>query len=76
MSNVPEETEEDYGFIMDGDFLDPNVEEIIIGDRKYVKLGVVGVDSGQLMVCDPCYISEDSIKMFYRMTQYVPLNIS
>jgi len=23
---------------------------------KWVKIGVVGVDSGQLMVCDPCYI--------------------
>ena len=62
MSNIPEETEEDYEFSIDGDFPDPNVEEIIIGNRKYVKLGVVGVDSGQLIVCDPCYISEDSIK--------------
>ena len=62
MNNVPEETEEDYGFVMDGDFPDPSIEEKVIGDRKYVKLGVVGVDSGQLMVCDPCYISEDSIK--------------
>ena len=62
MSNIPEETAEDYEFSMDGDFPDPNVEEIIIGDRKYIKLGVAGVDSGQLMVCDPCYISEDSIK--------------
>lgn len=26
---------------------------------KKVKLGVVGVDSGQLMVCDPCYINSE-----------------
>jgi hypothetical protein len=25
-------------------------------EDRWVKLGVVGVDSGQLMVCDPCYI--------------------
>lgn len=25
---------------------------------KRVKIGVVGVDSGQLMVCDPCYLKE------------------
>ncbi len=59
MSNIPEETAEDYEFSMDGDFPDPNVEEIIIGDRKYIKLGVAGVDSGQLMVCDPCYVDDD-----------------
>lgn len=23
------------------------------------KIGVVGVDSGQLMVCDPCYVNDD-----------------
>ena len=26
---------------------------------RWVKLGVVGVDSGQLMVCDPCYIDSE-----------------
>ena len=27
--------------------------------RKIIKLGVVGVDSGQLMICDPCYIKDE-----------------
>ena len=27
-----------------------------MGDEKWIKLGVVGVDSGQLMLCDPIYI--------------------
>jgi hypothetical protein len=26
---------------------------------EWVEIGVVGVDSGQLMVCDPCYIESD-----------------
>ena len=26
------------------------------------KLGVVGVDSGRLMVCDPCYVGDEFIK--------------
>ena len=26
---------------------------------KWKKIGVVGVDSGQLMVCDPCYIDSE-----------------
>ena len=26
-----------------------------------VKLGVVGVDSGQIMICDPCYIQSEFI---------------
>ena len=25
-----------------------------------IKLGVVGVDSGQLLICDPCYLMDDS----------------
>lgn len=25
--------------------------------EKWVKMGVVGVDSGQLMICDPCYLN-------------------
>ena len=25
---------------------------------KWIKLGVAGVDSGQLMVCDPCYLGD------------------
>jgi hypothetical protein len=29
------------------------------GDGKWVKFGVVGVDSGQLMICDPCYIDSE-----------------
>ena len=33
-----------------------------------VKIGVVGVDSGQLMICDPCYLSE------YENTAYSPEN--
>jgi hypothetical protein len=27
--------------------------------NKIIKLGVVGVDSGQLMICDPCYINSE-----------------
>lgn len=27
--------------------------------KKKVKIGVVGVDSGQLVVCDPCYINHN-----------------
>jgi hypothetical protein len=27
--------------------------------EKWVKLGVVGVDSGRLMVCDPSYLGEE-----------------
>jgi len=30
--------------------------------EKYVKLGVVGVDSGQLMICDPCYVDSEWAK--------------
>ena len=26
-------------------------------DEEWIKLGEVGVDSGQLLVCDPCYIA-------------------
>jgi len=26
---------------------------------EWVKIGVVGVDSGQLMVCDPCYVDRE-----------------
>jgi len=28
---------------------------------KWVRIGIVGVDSGQLMVCDPCYIDGEWI---------------
>jgi hypothetical protein len=27
--------------------------------EKWKKIGVVGVDSGQLMICDPCYIGSE-----------------
>jgi hypothetical protein len=27
--------------------------------RKWRKIGEVGVDSGQLMLCDPCYIDSE-----------------
>lgn len=27
--------------------------------NKRVRIGIVGVDSGQLVVCDPCYINHD-----------------
>lgn len=27
--------------------------------NKWIKIGEVGVDSGQLMVCDPCYIDSE-----------------
>lgn len=30
-----------------------------MGDKKVVKIGEVGVDSGQLMLCDPCYIKSE-----------------
>lgn len=40
-------------------FSDYGVEEKIIGDRKYVKLGIVEVMSKYLIVCDPCRISDD-----------------
>jgi len=30
-----------------------------MGKKREVKLGVVGVDSGQLMVCDPCYLEDE-----------------
>jgi len=34
---------------------------------KRIKIGVVGVDSGQLMIVDPCYIQrENSIKNYDR----------
>jgi hypothetical protein len=26
---------------------------------KRIKIGLVGVDSGQLVICDPCYIDHD-----------------
>lgn len=29
------------------------------GETRTVKIGVVGVDSGQLMLCDPCYIESE-----------------
>lgn len=28
-------------------------------DKKWVKLGYAAVDSGQLMVCDPCYLESE-----------------
>ena len=30
--------------------------------KQIVHLGVVGVDSGQLMICDPCYIKSEFIE--------------
>lgn len=33
--------------------------------NKKVKIGEVGVDSGQLMVCDPCYINSEWKKTDY-----------
>lgn len=30
--------------------------------REIVTLGVVGVDSGQLIICDPCYISSEYVQ--------------
>ncbi len=30
-----------------------------IWTEAWIKIGVVGVDSGQLMVCDPCYIESE-----------------
>lgn len=27
--------------------------------EKWIKLGVVGVDSGQLVICDPCYLDDN-----------------
>lgn len=35
------------------------VEKIVVHDPEgeWKKIGAVGVDSGQLMVCDPCYLS-------------------
>lgn len=27
--------------------------------RERVKVGIVGVDSGQVVICDPCYIKRD-----------------
>lgn len=32
---------------------------------EWVKIGIVGVDSGQLMVCDPCYIDSEWEKEAY-----------
>ena len=43
-------------------FSDYGVEEKIIGDRKYVKLGNVEVMSKYLIVCDPCRISKYQLK--------------
>ena len=28
------------------------------GKSSWIRLGVAGVDSGQLMVCDPCYLGD------------------
>ena len=28
-------------------------------EEEIVELGVVGVDSGQLLICDPCYIDSE-----------------
>jgi hypothetical protein len=28
-------------------------------NEEWIKIGMVGVDSGQLMVCDPCYIESE-----------------
>ena len=30
--------------------------------KKIIQLGVVGVDSGQLMICDPCYIDSEMVE--------------
>lgn len=36
--------------------------------NKFVRIGKVGVDSGQLMVCDPCYIGSEWKKTEYGET--------
>ena len=28
-------------------------------DKEWIEIGVVGVDSGQLLICDPCYINSE-----------------
>jgi len=42
-------------------------------DRK-IKLGVVGVDSGHLVICDPCYVGSHSSLKFENITTAVGLN--
>ncbi len=42
-------------------------------DRK-IKLGVVGVDSGHLLICDPCYLDCHSSLKFENITGALGLN--
>lgn len=48
----------DLHFDDNGYMPNPNHGGMLIGDRHYARLGVVGVDSGHLVVCDPCYIDD------------------
>ena len=42
-------------------------------DRK-TKLGIVGVDSGHLLICDPCYLGSHSAFKFENITGALGLN--
>lgn len=43
---------------------------------KWKKIGVVGVDSGQLMICDPCYIDSEWKKEEFDDSVKKPSNFS
>jgi len=42
-------------------------------DRK-IRLGVVGVDSGHLLICDPCYLDSHSAFKFENIAGALGLN--
>ncbi len=51
------EGEEDEGDVEEGESIDSLLPEV--NEIQVVRLGEVGVDSGQLMITDPCYIDDE-----------------
>ena len=40
---------------------------------KRIKLGIVGVDSGQLLICDPCYLQSEGLETSERLINSAPI---
>ena len=40
---------------------------------KKIKLGIVGVDSGQLLICDPCYLQSEGLETSERLINSAPI---
>lgn len=42
--------------------------------NKWKKVGVVGVDSGQILICDPCYLDRDGLPKIWSATEVYRFN--